>query len=406
MLATDGSIAAARAVLERILTQNMVPFWLARLRDPDGPGYRLNHDARGVWKGPAPKRLVKQARVLWFTSRLKQSGRAPAECDALMQAGFDLLRDTLWDHAHGGFFWEVAAGGTGPTLPDKHVYGQAQALYGVAQFALVSGDRAARAFADEIFAILETRFHDAEQGGYHEFFRRDWAPCPDRKRGYLGEPPGLKLFNSHLHLLEALIVYSALTGAATAYQRIAELVDIIERRMVHASHGALTNEFAPDWRPLDGERHGRASYGHDLEAIHLLNEARRCLGLPAAGGLPVYRRLFEHARRFGYGSDGGVHAGGRPGEPADDLRRIWWVQAEALLGALTLYRLTGEKPYADAFTASVNWIARRQVDWEYGEWHAEIAADGTARGDKADAWKGPYHNGRALIEAIGILDRP
>jgi hypothetical protein len=61
-----------------------------------------------------------------------------------------------------------------------------------------------------------------------------------------------------------------------------------------------------------------------------------------------------------------------------------------------LPRRSAPRKLADILTAA----------WECGEWHAEIAADGTPRRDKADAWKGPYHNGRALIEAIEILDRP
>jgi mannobiose 2-epimerase len=375
------------------------------LRDPDGSGYRLNHDARGVWKGPAPKRLVKQARVLWFLSRLRQSGRAPAGCDALMTEGFEVLRRRFWDAEHGGFFWELDERGDTPTMPDKHIYGQAQALFAVAQYASVSFDSAAAGFADRIFETIESRFHDEDFPGYREFFRRDWTACAPDAYGYLGAPAALKLLNSHLHLLEALTVYGQLSGHALARQRLGELLHIVGHVAVNERHGALTDVFGGDWAPLSGERYDRVSYGHDLEAIYLLNEARQCLGRNPAEGLDSSCRLFDHAWRFGYGTDGGVFAGGPLGAPADDRRRIWWVQAEALLGALTLYRLTGEPRCAKAFLGSLAWIVDRQADWDHGEWHAEIASDGTPRGDKADAWKGPYHDGRAMIEALDILGR-
>jgi mannobiose 2-epimerase len=403
---TVGSMADARAAIERILTQNIVPFWLARLRDPDARGYRLNHDAQGTWKGPAPKRAVKQARVLWFLSRLKQSGRAPADCDGLAADGFAFLKERMWDADHGGFFWELDERGEAPTMPDKHIYGQAHALFAVSQYALASGDAAAREFADTIFAMIEQRFHDPEFVGYFEFFCRDWSPCSPGDNGYLGALPDLKLLNSHLHLMEAVAVYDELSANALARQRLLELIDIVGHRCVRMPHGSLTDEFCRDWTPLDGPTHDRVSYGHDIEAVHLLSAARARAGQTLQETLERDRRLFENAWRFGFDRrHGGVFAAGALGRAADDLRKIWWAQAEALRGALELYSLTGADSYAIAFYRTLDWIQRRQVDWEHGEWHAEIGPDGVARGDKATIWKGPYHNGRAMIEALAILDR-
>jgi mannose/cellobiose epimerase-like protein (N-acyl-D-glucosamine 2-epimerase family) len=400
-----GSMAEARAAIERILTENIVPFWFARLRDPDGNGYRLNHDPQGAWKGPAPKRLVKQARVLWFLSRLKQSGFAPPECDGLAAAGFAFLRERLWDDAHGGFYWELDDRGSAPTMPDKHIYGHAHALYGVSQYALATGDPAARAFADAIFALLEERFHDFEYDGYHEFFRRDWTPYAAKDYGYLGAPSPLKLLNSHMHMMEAVAVYDELSGGPLARQRLIELIDIVGRRAIREPYGALTDQFNRDWTPLRGPAHDRVSYGHDAEAVHLLSAARARAGLPATEALATQRRLFDQAWLFGHDRrHGGVYAAGALGQAADDLRKLWWAQAEAMRAALELYRLTGEEAYATAFYGTLDWIMRRQIDWEHGDWHAEIGPDGKPSGDKAGIWKGPYHNGRAMIEAMAVLE--
>ncbi|TKJ35992.1 MAG: hypothetical protein CEE38_13375 [Planctomycetes bacterium B3_Pla] len=48
---------------------------------------------------------------------------------------------------------------------------------------------------------------------------------------------------------------------------------------------------------------------------------------------------------------------------------------------------------------------KNMVDWENSEWHGEITPEGTPRGDKANAWKAGYHNGRAMIECLEILKR-
>jgi mannose/cellobiose epimerase-like protein (N-acyl-D-glucosamine 2-epimerase family) len=43
------------------------------------------------------------------------------------------------------------------------------------------------------------------------------------------------------------------------------------------------------------------------------------------------------------------------------------------------------------------------VDWEHGDWHAEVLPDGRIVGEKAGIWKEPYHHGRALIEGLNLL---
>ncbi|MBL7153175.1 MAG: N-acylglucosamine 2-epimerase, partial [Phycisphaerae bacterium] len=45
------------------------------------------------------------------------------------------------------------------------------------------------------------------------------------------------------------------------------------------------------------------------------------------------------------------------------------------------------------------------VDWEHGEWHWAVTDQGRASGDKANAWKAGYHNGRAMIECLEMLKR-
>ena len=59
--------------LERLVTENIAPFWYPQVVDPQG-GYRLNHDGAGQWRGPADKALVTQARTLWFFSRYYNDG--------------------------------------------------------------------------------------------------------------------------------------------------------------------------------------------------------------------------------------------------------------------------------------------------------------------------------------------
>jgi mannobiose 2-epimerase len=82
---------------------------------------------------------------------------------------------------------------------------------------------------------------------------------------------------------------------------------------------------------------------------------------------------------------------------------VWWVQAEVLIGALVLYRLTGDERYADLYLQTLDWIGSKHVDWSGGDWHAFVHPNGTIDGDKAGLWKSPYHNGRAMLMCLELL---
>ncbi len=398
------SLPEARAIMQRILVENVLPFWLGGGLDPAG-GYRLDCDVHGRWSDGGRKRLVPQARTLWLFARLMAGGDRSAEVAALARQGFLVLLERFWDPKNGGFHWELDAEGGRPTRPDKQAYGQAQALYALGQYALATGCREALDLARATFELLEDRFHDADHPGYHEFFRSDWAAVPAGQVDYLGMPAGLKTANTHLHLLEAVTVYLRLTRDQRARRRLTELAEIVGGAALHPTHPTLLDRHERDWRPEAVARGEVASYGHDLEAIHLLSVADTELGLPDGHRLDLYRRLFDHAVRWGEDEvAGGFWAGGTPGRPASDRRKIWWVQAEAILAMLELHRLTGDRDVVEAFLRTLGWIRHGQVDWAKGEWHAEVRRD-RAYGPKAGPWRGPYHTGRALIDGLAILDR-
>jgi mannobiose 2-epimerase len=82
---------------------------------------------------------------------------------------------------------------------------------------------------------------------------------------------------------------------------------------------------------------------------------------------------------------------------------VWWVEAETLVSALYMYRITKEPKYLAVFEQTLGFVEKHQIDWANGEWHRDILPDGTPRGDKADPWKAGYHDGRSMIECIEIL---
>ena len=84
-------------------------------------------------------------------------------------------------------------------------------------------------------------------------------------------------------------------------------------------------------------------------------------------------------------------------------KRIWWVQAEALLGFLNAYEKTGEERYKNAVLTQWAYIRDHLIDKRPGsEWFWYLHEDGAPGGDQpiVEPWKCPYHNGRMCMEYL------
>ena len=389
---------------ERVLLKNIVPFWFPDVIDLQEGGYRLNHDFRGTWKGPSNKYFVTQARTCWFFSRLSRSEYGTSEHLDAAHHGYAFLRDHMWDRKNGGFYWEVETSGLRIIKPDKHLYAQAFGLYALLEYAKASGDTTVNTLAENLFCLLEDHAHDPKHGGYKECFYRDWSRLPEDHIDYLNVAAPNKSMNTHLHLLEAMTQYYLVTGESLARERLNELVIVLSNTLVNKNFSVCTDNNQHDWKPLRGRHNDRVSYGHQLENIWMLMEACRGLGFSNDPLLELYRALFGYALKYGFDrSAGGFYETGPINGPADQRDKIWWVQAECLVSALAMYGLTREKAYFDCFLRTLDWIMKYQIDWEGGDWYSRVSETKKPSGDKAGAWKSPYHNGRAMLQCLELL---
>jgi cellobiose epimerase len=395
--------AEYRPRLETNLTQNIIAFWFPKTVDRSNGGYTLNHDIAGRRKGDGTKMIVTQARMVWLFSRLAGAGYGGREYLDAAANGYGFLKDKMWDQAHGGFYWQVDATGTRRLRPDKHLYGQSFALYALSEYYRASGNQEALELATRLFNLLEEKAHDKVFGGYLESFREDWTPVSAGETSYMGNAD-FKLMNTHLHLLEAMTCFYRATRLPLARERLLELITIEGNTVVRKGLGACTDKYRRNWEPVLTGGYARVSYGHDLENIWLVIDACDAAGISTYPLLDQYRALFDYALKYGYDdAQGGFYNSGLFNQPADNREKTWWVQAEALVSALYMHRLTHEPKYLEVFEKTYDWIEHHQADWKQGEWFEVITPRGAPRGDKAGIWKAGYHNGRSMIECLEIL---
>jgi mannobiose 2-epimerase len=325
---------------------------------------------------------------------------------AAAKHGFEFLQAKMLDRSEGGYFSKVTDEGAEKDTR-KHTYLNSFALYGLTAYHRATGDPAALEAAQGLFRVLEAKAHDAEHGGYIEFFYKDWRPITDAKEpGYVGAI-GQKTYNTHLHLLESFAELYRVWPNELVGRRLQELISINTTTVRFPKVESNVDAYLADWRVVNEPRNLRASYGHDVECAWLTLDAMRTLGESSDIGRTWAEALCTSSIELGFDQEhGGFYTSGPLGKPADDTKKVWWVQAEALVSMLDMYQLTGKRVYYDLFAKTLDFVEKYQVARE-GSWWATRAADGSATADqqRSGPWQEAYHGGRAMILCAKQLQR-
>jgi mannobiose 2-epimerase len=305
------------------------------------------------------------------------------------------LLERFHDPRRMGWFWLVAPNGR-PLDRQKHLYGQAFAIHGLSEYTLAFGGGEALTLARDTFDAVDHHGHDSEHGGYRQSFSLDWSPTPGRR--HLGAMGHQKTTNTHIHLLESLATLYRVSQDVRVGTRLRELIDLFTTTIFDRSRGCTHEIFERDWTPSRSTK----SFGHDIETSWLLTDACESVGIRDASSYrEVSLLLARTAARMGLDPrDGGIFHGANPAGRVTDRRKVWWVQADALVGFLNAYALSGHDGFLDTFLGVERWVFARQVDTQYGEWHHTVGPWGRIRGAKASIWKTPYHTVRACIELV------
>lgn len=384
--------------------RRILRYWRDHVLLPGG-GFYGRVTADGKADQAAPRSLVLATRILWTYARAITSGYADTEeYRVTADQAYAFLRKYYWDSEHLGFYWMID-GANHPIQLGKHIYGQAFAIYALAEYHAASGNEEALQLALQTQWIVEHKAADHVHGGYHEDFTREW------ERGNVvghhavnqGWP---KSMNTHLHILEAYTRLYQVKHDAALGHRLFDVLEVVLQRIVHSDSGHFRLFFTSDWQV----RGDVVSYGHDIEGSWLMLEAAEALGdeqlIEACSQLAV--RMVDAVMLEGVDADHGVMNEGR-GTQSLDHEVHWWQQAEGVVGCLNAYQITGNLRYLQEAKAMWAFIEQYLLDTRQFEW-LPIAKRHVPKSAVAvvDSWKCPYHNTRACMEVykrIALLER-
>ena len=378
------------------LIHGILPYWMGRMVDVEQGGFYGQIDGADRIIGGAGKGGILNARILWtFSSAYRVQPDSAYLHMAERAYGYALKY--FFDEEMGGTYWLVNADGS-PADTKKQIYSQAFFIYALTEYHMASGNEEALAKAKELFHLIEQHSRDTQQGGYFEAYSRDWQLLDDLRLSEKDENEK-KTMNTHLHILEAYTNLYRVWKDPRLKEALEALILIFADHIIDTRTGHMNLFFDEQWT-----RKGTIdSYGHDIEASWLLYEAAQVLGDPAlllrVESLSI--QLVQTTVREGLQSDGSIWYETDTRRGHTDTDRHWWPQAEAAVGFMYAWKLSGDAAYLDKSAATWQYISAHLIDRAHGEWYWSIR-DGKPNlaEDKAGFWKCPYHNSRMCIEII------
>lgn len=375
--------------------ENILQYWINKGVDSRNGGFFGEVNFSGVPLNKAPKGVVLYTRILW-TFSMAYNFLKKEEYLLMAHRAYDYLIKYFWDNNYDGLVWSVTY--NGEKLDErKQVYAQGFGIYGFSEYFTASGKTESLDYAKKLFNLIEKYSLEPVHGGYMEAFSRDWTPMTDMRLSEkdANEP---KSMNTHLHIIEPYTNLYRIWPDANLGKQIKNLIRVFLDHIIDHKTGHLQLFFEMDWQV----KGSLISYGHDIESTWLLCEAAEAIGnkelLREVQTAAI--KLTDATINDGLAPDGSLLYEKDPLNKHFDNDRHWWVQAEAMVGFMNSWQITGNQQYLDKMEVIWNYIDNKIIDKQYGEWKLRIDDNGNhnLNDPKIGFWKCPYHNTRALME--------
>jgi N-acylglucosamine 2-epimerase len=264
---------------------------------------------------------------------------------------------------------------------------------GLSQFALATGDDAAKRAAVETFQRILQRRADPK-GRY--------AKAVPETRPMIS-------FSLPMILINLVGELEWLLPPGSYERTVAVSLDEVFGRFYDEERGVLHEHVAPDGGKLDTFDGRLLNPGHGIEAMWFVMdvaERQRDRALAERATAIALRTLELGWDREQDGIFYFLDLKGRPPQQLEWDQKLWWVHVETLIALLKGYRLTGNPSCWSWFEKVHAYTWARFPDPQFGEWFGYLNRRGEVLLSlKGGKWKGCFHVPRALFQCARELEQ-
>ncbi|SNR63514.1 Mannose or cellobiose epimerase, N-acyl-D-glucosamine 2-epimerase family [Lutibacter agarilyticus] len=368
--------------LEIELKKNL-SFWLNYVVNKDANHIITEVSINGTPNTNASLGVMYLSRILFGASSAYLLFKNDAYAELADTAYTRLLE---FSNPKGGYYWAKNTSNKIIHDADNTNMAQAFVLYGLLEYARIKPSLALDELIKKQVNFIKNTLYDVENGGYIDGFNEDWV---------LGKAP-TKALGTHLHLLEAFVKLYKYKRSEKTQLLIEELITIITQKFITKDTYDCLHRLTPDWKLLPNEIWA----GHNAECSWILCNAanvienerlqKECNSL----SLKMMKGVLDKA----WDKNGAVFNVLQNNLPTEAVK-IWWVQAETVLGLLNCFRITKENSYRENAIELMNYISTHFIA-ENGEWYSEIYNSGAPNTSIpiVHFWKSMYHTVRYYTE--------
>lgn len=390
------------------LLGRIIPFWRGLRDDVNGGWYGYMSYGLETDKD-AVKGCILNSRITWFfanaylwcknglitAGECEKHGYTPEDILAEARHGYEFLKEHCLDRTNGGIYWSLHADGT-PEDTTKHTYNQAFCIYALSSYYEATGDADALKTAFELFELIEEKCTD--EVGYLEAFTVDFKPESNEKLSENGVMAA-KTMNTLLHVFEAYTQLYKVSKDERVGARLGWIMDTFADKIYNPERHRQEVFFDENYHSII-DLH---SYGHDIETAWLIDHGVDVLGKESYRSKlsPITKDLTAQIYKIAFD---GHSLANECDKGVVNEHRIWWVQAESVIGFLNGYqRDRSHAEYLEAALRQWEFIKEYVIDKREGsEWFWEVDKNGKPYPDRpiVEPWKCPYHNGRMCMEIM------
>ena len=376
---------------------SILSWWMKYMPDEKQGGFYGSVNNDNIPDTNAVKGLVLNSRILWAFSAAYSRTKEQSHLNFATEA-YNYIVKYFVDEEFGGAYWSLNLDGR---VYDgrKQIYGIAFCIYGLAAYYKITNEKKALEIAIRFYEVIENYSFDEIKNGYREAYTRNWQPIDDLRLSDKDSNEA-KTMNTHLHIVEAYANLYSVWNDEKLKKQIINLLNLFDTYFINKNNHHYNLFFDNDWNLKSTLQ----SYGHDIEAAWLLQQCAEIIGEENA--IQTFRKLalpVTEATISMIDKDGGMWYEFEAASNEMIYEKHSWPQAEAMIGFLNAYQVSGEARWLSLSLKSWHFIKQTIINKDNGEWYWGVTKNNNImEKEKAGFWKCPYHSGRACLE---IIDR-